>query len=228
MPAYNRGVARFDADGLLLGPPSREQPQGQLLVITPVGGMQPQRRDTTPMNLVEVEESGGELALRWALPVSSARLELEPTDPGDEELFALAWGLIDECVGAGAGMECVVWETTGPVGRQGVELRKARPWLDLAQLPDGPHLLVPCSTSHTTRPRSRLHASIDVFDLEVTGGQLLRYRSMVAELAHFAAVDPVSEGLLSAGLVRGTSAATVREEFLGFPQRDSSTGEVLI
>ena len=220
MASPARSIVSFNQTGLELGAVARQTLRAELALVTPIGGLD--RRRLTPMNVICADLDETTFVLHWALPVDDRRLTCAPTSTFAADAFDDFWYLVDEEITRAAG-PAVFWEApvavgAAPSGQWGwVELAKPRPWLELAELDDGNRLLVGCSAQEAKH--FKLQADLPGWAIEVTGGTVLEARNCMAELAHFAVLDPRVEGFTRAGRLSPQVAADVRQAFHRFPQR---------
>jgi len=145
--------------------------------------------------------------------------------PDDKRLFAELWYALDEAVGRESG-DGIVWhsrhgvgQSPGPTDPPWIEFQKPRPWVEIAALPGGLRVLIPCTTRRANHPK--LQAAIFAEDLVIGDPYALEAIDMAAELAHFAVLRPEAAGSRPCGELLDPSIDDVRAKFLAWPQRQS-------
>jgi hypothetical protein len=195
----DRFVTAADWDGYRLGAVARAGIDSgtRYLVLNPVGA----QRRTNPVNLGAFR--AGKLA--WALPIDRSRLTIAP-DAGlkAKPVFDSFWTLLGACKAGLHGGQ--IWEPGHPVGNHGVEIGASgtrptgHPWVTLCELDGGLNLVCAVSARDADREPG-YQAWFDAAALQtLSGGPLsdkvgvLNPGDGAIEIAHFAVLDPVSEG----------------------------------
>jgi hypothetical protein len=237
-----RLVSRVEQENISLGPAAHKQPIGPgvlLVVVNPVGAM----RLTNPANVAAFRGS----RLLWSVPLDFRRLGLEPSTPETEHLFASFWQEVDRTLEA-PGETAVVWAAATEVGRPPaawghvpgwVEYREPRPWVSIGSQADGLVIAVPLNEPDEVKSPQRYPAGSEEHDrpwhVRVRAGcftpsipaRMLRKRDSMAELAHFAIIEPDTEHWTRDGMIDATCVSVLRGQQANWAQRGTD-GRVCI